>query len=114
MKDWHRPHRHLDDKTVDFLREKKIKLLYLVVLQFCFAVYEFRSNFAFYFHEKPPEVVVVCVFLTVVLFFFEDLAESHGVFPCPLTRQFCVLVPISFKYSGDFWDQWIIGIWITQ
>lgn len=41
---------------------KKIKLLYLVVCS-CFAVYEFRSNFAFlFFMKKPPEVVVVCFF----------------------------------------------------
>jgi len=40
--------------------------------------------------------------------------ESHCVFPCPFSCQLSVLVPVSFKYSGDFWDKWIIGIWITQ
>jgi len=63
---------------VDFLREKKIKLLYLVVCS-CFAVYEFRSNFAFlFFMKKPPEVVVVCFFLLTVVLLKMFLKISHN------------------------------------
>jgi len=55
--------------------------------------------------------VCVCVSTS-----YQDLLspKSHRVFPCPLASQFSVLFPVSFKYSGDFWDKWIIGIWITQ
>jgi len=106
---------------------------FLFAFAFFFAVYNsFLGRMRFPWRKKilsiPSQSSGCCVLSLCFLFFFKtvvllkmlffwrrrSLAQSHRVFPCPLTRQFCVLVPVCFEYSGDFWDQWIIGIWITQ
>lgn len=77
----------------------------------------FWRNFRpfFVFISADFETVVVVVLLCVSTSYQDLLSpKSHRVFPCPLASQLSVLVPVSFKYSGDFWDKWIIGIWITQ
>jgi len=75
----------------------------------------FRPFLGFYFSADFcfETVVALCVCVSTS---YQDLLspKSHRVFPCPLASQFSVLFPVSFKYSGDFWDKWIIGIWITQ
>lgn len=40
--------------------------------------------------------------------------RSHSIFPCPFSGQLIVLLSVSFVDFSYFWNQWIIGIWITK